>query len=209
MYKGNENKGNENKGNDLDEEDLDEDFDNIDSSWLEEFDNIDKEYKDYYTSDLTHVKTQCIYVNKDNEIDRIIEDSILLNNPGILSKEETIGFIKHNAICNQVKYSLLYILKYNINLDPINLKTFMRNRASLVDIGAPFLQSVKHIDAIKFDKSISMFHDLNELFIIFYNKAAPITHHNRHHNRSGTRRIYINSSSFKKTKRNIFKDNLS
>jgi hypothetical protein len=208
MYKGNENKGNDLDEEDL-EEDLDEDFDNIDSSWLEEFDNIDKEYKDYYTSDLTHVKTQCIYVNKDNEIDRIIEDSILLNNPGILSKEETIGFIKHNAICNQVKYSLLYILKYNINLDPINLKTFMRNRASLVDIGAPFLQSVKHIDAIKFDKSISMFHDLNELFIIFYNKAAPITHHNRHHNRSGTRRIYINSSSFKKTKRNIFKDNLS
>ena len=202
MNKYNENKYNENKYNEnkYNEEDEME----VDSSWLEEFDNLDKEYKDYYTEDLTVVKTHCIYVNKGNEIERIIEDKILLKTPGLLSKEETVSLIKRNSICNQVKYSLLYILKYNINLDPINLKTFIRSKSELVDLGTPFLQSVKHIDDIKFDKSISMFHDLNELLIIFYNKDATLTHHNR----SGTRRIYINSSSFKKTKRNIFKDNL-
>jgi hypothetical protein len=198
------NKYNENKYDEENDEENDEDKMVIDSSWLEDFDNLDKEYKDYYTEELSHIKTHYIYVNKNNEIERIIEDKILLKTPGLLSKEETVSMIKRNAICNQVKYSLLYILKYNINLDPVNLKTFIKNRASLVDIGTPFLQSVKQIDSIKFDKSISMFHDLNEILVIFYNKDPSLSQHNR----CGTRKIYINSNSFKKTKRNTFKDNL-
>ena len=186
---------------------------NIDSSWLEEFENLDKEYKDYYTEELVTIKIHCIYINKNNEIERVIEDKIILKTPGLLSKEEIVSIIKHGSICNQVKYSLLYILKYNINLEPIYLKTFLRNKALLKDIGSPFLQSVKNIDAIKFDKCISMFHDLNDLFIIFYDKNkdkltndSDLTNDLTSNNR--TKKIYINSSSFKKTKRNIFKDNV-
>ena len=184
----------------------------IDSSWLEEFENLDKEYKDYYTEELATIKIHCIYVNKNNEIERVIEDKIILKTPGLLSKEEIVSIIKHGSICNQVKYSLLYILKYNINLEPIYLKTFLRNKALLKDIGSPFLKSIKNIDAIKFDKCISMFHDLNDLFIIFYDKNkdkltndSDLTNDLTSNNR--TKKIYINSSSFKKTKRNIFKDN--
>lgn len=186
---------------------------NIDSSWLEEFENLDKEYKDYYTEELVTIKIHCIYINKNNEIERVIEDKIILKTPGLLYKEEIVSIIKHGSICNQVKYSLLYILKYNINLEPIYLKTFLRNKALLKDIGSPFLQSVKNIDAIKFDKCISMFHDLNDLFIIFYDKNkdkltndSDLTNDLISNNR--TKKIYINSSSFKKTKRNIFKDNV-
>jgi hypothetical protein len=62
-----------------------------------------------------------------------------------------------------------------------------------------------------------MFHDLNDLFIIFYDKDKDKdkdknkdnnndTLTNGYNNR--TKKIYINSSSFKKTKRNIFKDNM-
>jgi len=179
----------------------------IDSSWLEEFENLDKEYKDYYTEELATIKINCIYINKNNEIDHVIEDKIILKIPGLLSKEEIVSIIKHGTICNQVKYSLLYILKYNINLDPIYLKTFLRNKAPLKDIGSPFLQSVKNIDAIKFDKSISMFHDLNNLLIIFYEKDK-LTNGLDLSSNNKTKKIYINSSSFKKTRRNIFKDNV-
>ena len=182
------------------EEEIDKD---IDFSWIDEFENLDKEYKDYYTEDLTAIKTHCIYVNKNNEIERVLEDTLLLKTPGLLSKEEIVSLIKHNMICNQVKYSLLYILKFNINLDPIYLKTFIKSKDPLSVIGSQFLQSVKNIDDIKFDKSISMFHDLNDISIIFYNKSSLTT---ADHNRLGTRKIYIHSSSFKKTKRNIFKD---
>ncbi len=174
----------------------------IDTSWLEEFENLDKEYKDYYTEELTVVKIHCIYINKDNEIEKLSEDKLILKTPGLLSKEEIVSLIKHNMVCNQVKYSLLYILKFNINLDPIYLKTFIKSKDKLSTIGNQFLRSIKNIDTIKFDKSISMFHDLNDLLIIFYNKSSTVTDHNR----SSTRKIFINPSSFKKTKRNVFKD---
>jgi hypothetical protein len=194
----------------IDNEDKDLVLDNIDTSWIEEFDNLDKEYKDYYTEELATIKIHYIYINKNNEIERVIQDKLILKNIGTLSKEELISIIKHATICNQVKYSLLYILKYNINLDPIYLKTFIRNKDTLKNIGTPFLQSIKNIDSIKFDKSISMFHDLNNLFIIFYYKnkdkltndtAATTT------TICKTKKIFINPNSFKKTRRNIFKDN--
>ena len=196
-----------NKEYDNKEYDLKEDYEDLnqdlDFSWINDFDTLDKEYKDYYTEDLTVIKIHCIYTNKNNEIERVLEDTLLLKTPGLLSKEEIISLIKHNMVCNQVKYSLLYILKYNINLDPIYLKTFIKSKDPLAVIGANYLQSIKNIDDIKFDKSISMFHDLNDISIIFYNKG-PIA---PNHNRSGTRKIYIHPSSFKNTKRNIFKDN--
>lgn len=191
----------------IDNEDKDIVLDNIDTYWIEEFENLDKEYKDYYTEELATIKIHYIYINKNNEIERIIQDKIILKTPGLLSKEELISIIKHSTICNQVKYSLLYILKYNINLDPIYLKTFIRNKDTLINIGNPFLQSIKNIDSIKFDKSISMFHDLNNLFIIFHNKNKDkLTNIDNSSHDNKTKKIYINPNSFKKTKRNIFKD---
>ena len=192
----------EDEGEEEEEEETNEIDKDIDFSWINEFENVDKEYKNYYTEDLTVIKIHCIYVNNNNEIERVLEENIILKTPGLLSKEEIIGIIKHGMICNQVKYSLLYILRFNINLDPIYLKTFIKSKDHLSVIGSNYLQSIKNIDTIKFDKSISMFHDLNDLLIIFYNKGpTPV-----YQNRLGTRKIYINSNSFKKTKRNIFKD---
>ena len=192
----------------IDNEKKDLILEDIDTSWLEEFDNLDKEYKDYYTEELATIKIHYIYINKNNEIERVIEDKIILKIPGLLSKEEIISIIKHATICNHIKYSLLYILKYNINLDPAYLKTFIKNKDTLQNIGSPFLQSIKNIDSIKFDKSISMFHDLNNLFIIFHNKNKDkLTNTDGSSHDNKTKRVYINPNSFKKTKRNIFKDN--
>ena len=185
------------------EEEIDKD---IDFSWIEEFENLDKEYKDYYTEDLAFIKIHCIYVNKDNEIDKVLQDKIILKTPGLLSKEEIVSLIKHNMICNETKYTLLYILNFNINLDPIYLKTFIKSKDPLSVIGGNYLKSIKNIDAIKLDKCISMFHDLNDLLIIFYNKCAFASSDT---NRSGTRKIYINPTSLKKTKRNLFKDKVT
>ena len=86
-------------------------LEDIDTSWITEFENLDSEYKDYYTEDLSFIRLNCIYINKLNEIEKIIEEKILFETLGILSKEEIIGLIKHNQFCNNIKYSLLYILK--------------------------------------------------------------------------------------------------
>jgi hypothetical protein len=53
-----------------------------------------------------------------------------------------------------------------------------------------------------------MFHDLNDLVIVF-NVSSKDKLINGKNTLNKTKRIYINSSSFKKTKRNLFKDNLT
>ena len=96
---------------------------------------------------------------------------------------------------------MLSILKFNINIEPIHLNNFLRNKDK--NIGASFLQSVKNIDSIKFDKSISIFHDINDILIIFHQKK--ISKDNQLRNR--TKKIFINSNTKKKTKRKEFKEN--
>lgn len=174
-----------------------ENIDDLDLSWIQDFENLDKEYKNYYTEDINFIKIHSIYVNNNESIDKIKEDKIILKTPGILQKEELLRIIKNNSFSNQIKYTLLSILKFNINIEPENLKTFLRTKNT--NIGSLFLQSIKNIDSIKFDKSISLFHDINEIIIIFHHKI-----NNKLHNSSSTKKIVINPN--KKTKRKQYKE---
>lgn len=183
-----------------------DELEDLDSSWLQEFENIDNEYKSYYTEELSFIKVSAIYINKDNNIEKIQEEKLLLKVPGFLQREELLGLIKHNCIFNKLKYSLLAILKFNINIEPMNLKTFLRSKNN--NIGALFLQSVKNIDTIKFDKSISIFHDINELFIIFHEKINKENIESKliDYKQSHTKKVFIHSIQKKKTKRKQFKE---
>ena len=180
---------------------LNDNIEELDSTWLQEFQNLDNEYKNYYTEEISFIRIHSIYLNINSEIEKISEEKILLKNAGILQKEELLRIIKHNSFSNNIKYSLLSILKFNINIEPIYLNNFLRNKDK--NIGTSFLQSIKNIDTIKFDKSISMFHDINNILIIFHQKN--VSKDNNHYNR--TKKIFINSNTKKKTKRKELKTN--
>jgi hypothetical protein len=199
--------------------DLDYTFEDLDTSWLHEFEKIDKEYNTYYTEDLLFVRVNYVYVNTCQEITNLGEDKYIFKIPNVLTKEDLIGLIKRNNIVNNKKYSLLSILKYNINIEPYNLKTFFRSKNK--HIGQTYLQSVKHIDNIVFDKTISMFQDLNNIMIIFIEKDTSTDRNKSNNLYNVTKRIYINGfktglvtdsgtgiqTKYKKTRRNLFKDN--
>ena len=176
---------------------MNDDIEDLDLSWIQDFEKIDNEYKMYYTEEISFIRIHSIYLNLNNEIDKMSEEKILLKRPGILLKEELLSIIKHNSFSNQMKYSLLSILKFNINLEPIHLKTFLRNNHK--SIGNTFLQSIKNIDSIKFDKTISMFHDINEILIIFYPKNNKNTLEQKENNR--TKKVLINPNAKKLTKK--------
>ena len=173
------------------DEKMSEDIDDLDSTWIQEFEKLDNDYKNYYTENISFLRVHSIYINKQNEIEKVREENIFLKEPGIIQKEELLSIIKHNSFSNEIKYSLLSILKFNINLEPEYLKTFLKSKDK--NIGSSFLQSVKHIDSIRFEKSITMFHDINDLIIIFHPKT--ISSDNR------TKKVFINSNSKKMTKR--------
>jgi hypothetical protein len=181
---------------------IDDDFAELDTTWISKFEEEEKDYNNYYSEDLSFIRVNYIYINKSNEIINISEEKCIFKIPGILSKEELIGLIKRNTIHNTIKYSLLSILKFNINFDPIHLKTFIRSPD--IHIGNKYIQSLTNIDTIIFEKAITLFHDINNLYIIFIDKS-DIAQSNLLRNHNFTKRIYINSSR-KQTKRNHYSE---
>ena len=66
-----------------------------------------------------------------------------------------------------------------------------------------YLSIIKNIDDITFDKSITMFHDLNDLILIFYEKSKEFV---KKYTNDNTRKIYLHSSLHKNTIKNRYKD---
>ena len=115
---------------------------------------------------------------------------------------------------------LIPILKYNINIEPHNFNNFFKSKKPTNNNSDSFLQSIKNIDDIFFDKSIAMFHDLNDLIIIFLDKSTKTIDGRLLEKHNTTKRVYINHNinnvnnsnninsitNNKKTRRNLFKD---
>lgn len=173
----------------------DEIIENLDTSWIDEFNLLDSEYKNYYREDLTFLKIHCLYLNLQNEIEKLTEEKILLKTPNLLSKLELLSLIKKYSFSNNLKYSLMSILKYNIDLEPSNLKKFLKNNNS-----TNYLLVNKNIDDIVFEKSISLFHDLNDILFIFYQKPNTINNSHIEHEclpikHNFTKKIYIRENN--------------
>lgn len=135
----------------------------LDMDWIAKFENIDNSYNIFYLDDVNVIRVKYVYLNKSNEIEKIRQENVILPIPNYLSREEVVRVIKQN--CSST-YRLLSILRYNINLDPADIKTFfMKNNYE-----DTFLKSITSIDAIIWDATISMFQDLNELIFFFYEK---------------------------------------
>ena len=88
-----------------------------------------------------------------------------------IKRDELIGLLKRNSIDNDKRYSLLSILKYNITLDADDIKNFLLT-PDLSSYNEKFLTINKHIDTIFFEKTITMFQDLNNVYFMFYEKEV-------------------------------------
>ena len=75
------------------------------------------------------------------------------------------------------------MLKYNFSVEPDEIKSM-----NTYDFSSEYLQELKKIDDIKFEKTITMFQDLNEL-TLFFSKYM------KNHNKTQKIKLF---SSFKK-----------
>jgi hypothetical protein len=176
----------------------------LDDSWINDFENNDKPYNDFYKDDIHTVNINILYVNKNNDIEKVSEEVFFMKTPNVISREEIIGLIKKRNINNGNDYSLLSILKYNITLNPEDVNSFSKSKPNnFDDYNSNFLTTIKHIDTIFFDKTIITFQDINTLFIIFYEKNKDNS--TRNNNSNTTKKIYLRrrlNSNNKKTIRN-------
>jgi hypothetical protein len=178
---------------------MDIEYNNLDDDWINEFEKTDKLYQDFYKDDLYYINLRVIYVNRNNEIDRMKHETFLLKSKNYISREEILGILKKNSIDNDNNYTLLSILRYNINLEPDEVKRYLINTDNY-----NYLSVIKNIDAISFEKSISMFHDLNDIILIFYEKSKEIVKKDINNN-NNTKKVYLRSSN-KKTIKKRYKD---
>lgn len=172
-------------------------FQNLDDDWIHSFENADKLYKDFYKEDLYYVNLRVIYVNRNNEIEKLKQESLLLQKPNHILREQILEILKKHSIDNNKRYTLISILRYNLTLEPDEINHYLTNGEN-----NDYLSVIKHIDAIEFDKSINMFHDLNDIIFLFYEKSTEIV--KRDPNNS-TRKIYLRDPHHTNNKKTLKK----
>jgi hypothetical protein len=137
----------------------------LNDNWIIEFEKNDKLYQYFYKENLYYTNLFIIYVNKDLEIEKIKQDTFLMSIPNLITKTEILEIIKKASLENNIYYCLLNLLKYNINLESEDMCHYFKNFKQF-----DFFSNIKNIDAIHFDKTINMFHDLNDLILIMSEK---------------------------------------
>jgi hypothetical protein len=180
---------------------MDFDYKELNDDWINNFDKTDNLYKDFYKDDLYYINIDFIYLNKINEIEKMKQETFLLSVQNSITRDELIGLLKRNMIENDKKYSLLSILKYNITLEPDDIKKFLLSDDTSL-YNDKFLIVNKHIDTIVFEKTINMFQDLNNLFIIFNEK---IKENNSSNENAITKKIHLYTNANKKTLKKQYK----
>jgi hypothetical protein len=174
----------------------------LNDDWINKFDKVDELYKDFYKDDVYYVDLKIVYVNRSNEIEKIKKLPFLMSSPNCISREEILGILKKSALEDNRKYSLLSILRYNILLEPYEIKNYLLDYCN--DNDTNYLNIIKNIDTIYFGKTITMFQDLNDLILIFYEKSEELKKMDPN---TCTKRIYLNSlNGNKKTIKKRYKD---
>jgi len=172
------------------------DFENndhdFDADWINEFEKVDKDYASFYLEDLNYIKVTIIYINSNNELEKIKEEKLLLRKTNNISREEIIGILKRNNVKDNKTFTIMTMLKYNFDLEPTEVRNFLLNNNNDYP---DYLSVVKDVDEIAWNRTISMFQDLNNLFIIFY-ENEKIKMQQQKTDATKTKRIYFNANSY-------------
>ena len=212
----------------LDKE-LDKEFDdNLDMSWIVETERLSKIDQNYARENMNEIKLHSIYINKINHIDKIVSTVqpltvIDLSNITVgLTNDFVIKLVEKMKILNNIKYKLLDILVFNVDLEPENIQSFSQIntiiKSNTIDgisnFSLQFLKTYSVMQNIKIPASIFIFHDLNSIYMIFQEitnsytsilKKPDGSNHNLHFRK--TKKVSIDDScllpefTHKKTKK--------
>lgn len=144
----------------------------------------------FQEKDITEINLSFLYVSINNELESVKNEKINLSTPNFISKEQLIYIIKKNIVSNDIKYHLMSMVLYNLDINEKDLAKYIDSPDE-----SDYLSYYKTIDDVKLKKTLNIFDDLNTLYIIFYRQKPSQNH---------TKRIYI--SNLKKTIKKRYKD---
>jgi hypothetical protein len=176
--------------------------DEINISWINELENQTNGQTTPDAQETIRVTRHCqstieihyIFVNQDNQLDHYFKEThecILRDNTKAqlfetpksqLSKEELLKIIQTNKIQRNKRYRLSEILEYFIGLeedewnDLLETNSVELNPQNILDYfkKKTLLKKINYVDDIFFESSISLFHKVNSLYLIYIeNDSAP------------------------------------
>jgi hypothetical protein len=166
---------------------------NIDTKILEEFEEEERDYSHFYKDTVETIKLYALYVDKSNNLFHIKKDIAHISNKE-LSRENLISIIKDYMIYNKIKYRLISMLKWNISIEPEEVSEYLSD-----DKRFTCIDNISSIDTIRFDDSITLFHNLNSLYLVFHEKWS--LHENK------TKKVYIHQNQKKKKSKKTTRKN--
>lgn len=175
----------------------------LDESWIYNFKNEESEYNDFYKEKPTSVKLYFMYINREKIIDIIKTEHFLLNDKAKIEKEDLISIIKKYQVCYNTKYKLLSLLKFNIDLEPNDVisNTFMTLSDTTTQTDIKYMTTEHYIEDIHFKDTVCIFHDINSLIFIFYER----NHYNtiNHNPTNTTKKVVFNTNRRKTVKKRV------
>ena len=135
----------------------------MDEKWINEFSEKEKDFQIFYKDNINYIRVYVLYVNKEKCLDKVKEKNMYLETKNKISKTELKNTINSYRKSEKVPYKLISILKHNIDIEPDDVSRSLKD-----DFIYNYTDSLSTIDNIDFNKSITMFEDLNSIFLIFY-----------------------------------------
>lgn len=144
-------------------------IDNLNIDWVEEYEKSEQEYADFYEELITTIKVNFVYVDKNNTIQKIKTENINVNEDQIIKKETLLYLLKNNMENDNIKYKLLSILVYNLDVPSNELRKYLEEPSESEE-HQKYLYSLKILEDIRIRDTITLFHDINGIYFVFYEK---------------------------------------
>jgi len=190
----------------------------LDTSWITNFENLENEYNIFYKDKVTEISIFSIYIDGNHDILKIKKEKSnnIINNT--INKNHLLYLIKNNINYNNVKYKLISILKFNIDINTLDINNFLYGETPPVPPNEKkehvseeeeaheeesyfqnltYLSTIKNLNDIHFNNTINIFQDINALFFIYYSPIIP----NQNSHPKNTKKVYIKTNKHRKTKR--------
>lgn len=145
-----------------------------DEEWLEEFNKNKEKYNSFNKTIPSAVKTYYIYISN-NKIVSLKEETLLLSN-GVLDKYLINSIIKDREINETNKtnetneYIFKVLLRFNIDIDKEYIGDLFTEKHTKYNFFSVVKDKDSPLTNISFNKTITMFQDINTLFFIFEEK---------------------------------------
>ena len=159
----------------------------LDTSWIDEFNQEEKKYNEFYKQEINGIRIVLFFINENNELFSSKKYNARLEN-NMITKNQILNILKNNISYNNSSYTPSFILKFNIDLDPENINSFIEHPNQF-----NILKPENYMTDIHWSKTIKSLQPLNTLYVLMKRR--------RFNNNNFTKRVYISKKTRKRKTR--------